>query len=377
MKQLSKQFITLVLCLSLCPSGAVCLAVANGTENDKEIYTSNERETTFEAGLADDLKSLGLFTGVSGTDYALSRVPTRAEAVTMLVRLLGKKDEALAGTWTHPFTDVPAWADKYVGYAYKNGLTKGVSTELYGSTDGATANTYLTFVLRVLGYSDGANGDFTWDSPSALAECCGILPLRVQFDDFRRADVVTISYAALQAKLKNGTQTLAEKLISQGVLDPVQYQNTIDKLIFKNWSKFTRDTQADAIAAIIGRDGFVVKKRIASPPFVCEVILGELNGNPELYLVYSQIAGTGKGTGDGVVVQLPLPMQTEVCAAVPDTLSITSVTKGRSDGLIYTVLFESSLVINEGTEKEKNIHQKGTYTYFVNLNTAEVTLRVE
>lgn len=304
-------------------------------------------------------------------------MPTRAEAVTMLVRLLGKADEALDGTWTHTFTDVPDWADKYVGYSYENGLTKGVSAKLYGSADVVTANTYLTLMLRSLGYSDGPKGDFTWDSPYALAESCGILPPRVQRDDFRRADVVTISYAALQAKLKNEAQTLAEKLISQGAFDPEQYQNTIDKLVFRNWSELTRDTQANAIATITGRDGFVVKRQLSDPPYDCIVIFGELNGNPELYLVYKYIARTGKGNGDGIVVQLPLPMQTEAYAAVPDTLSITSVTKGRSDGLRYTVLFESSLVINEGTETEKTIHQKGTYTYFVNLNTAEVTLHIE
>jgi len=81
---------------------------------------------------ADKLHSLGLFNG-TGTDadgnpmYDLDRAPTRHEAVTMLVRLLGKGDEALAGTWEMPFTDVAEWAKPYVGYAYANGLTSGTS----------------------------------------------------------------------------------------------------------------------------------------------------------------------------------------------------------------------------------------------------------
>ena len=45
----------------------------------------------------------------------------------MLTRLLGAEKTALAGNWKHPFTDVPQWADKYVGWLYQNGLTKGVS----------------------------------------------------------------------------------------------------------------------------------------------------------------------------------------------------------------------------------------------------------
>ena len=62
---------------------------------------------------AETLYGLGLFQG-TGTDaagrpnYDLERAPTRAEAVTMLVRLLGKEDAARAGAWQTPFTDVAA-----------------------------------------------------------------------------------------------------------------------------------------------------------------------------------------------------------------------------------------------------------------------------
>ena len=89
---------------------------------------------------AQTLHELGLFKG-TGTDAAgkpvfdLNRAPTRAEAVTMLVRLLGKEDEALAGDWNTPFIDVADWAKPYVGYAYAYGLTNGTSATTYsGST---------------------------------------------------------------------------------------------------------------------------------------------------------------------------------------------------------------------------------------------------
>ena len=91
---------------------------------------------------AQTLHDLGLFKG-TGTDvsgnpiFDLNRAPTRAEAVTMLVRLLGKEDEALAGDWNTPFTDVADWAKPYVGYAYANGLTAGVS-QTRGKRESAT-----------------------------------------------------------------------------------------------------------------------------------------------------------------------------------------------------------------------------------------------
>ena len=57
---------------------------------------------------ADQLKELGLFQGTN-QGYDLDRAPTRAEAATMLVRLLGKEDAAKEVQYTAPFTDVKGW----------------------------------------------------------------------------------------------------------------------------------------------------------------------------------------------------------------------------------------------------------------------------
>jgi len=91
---------------------------------------ANLENKSLEEKLANDLKQLGLFVGVSEYDFDLKRAPTRLESLAMLVRLLGKEDEAKNSNCSHPFTDVPSWADGYVGYAYENGLTKGVSGTL-------------------------------------------------------------------------------------------------------------------------------------------------------------------------------------------------------------------------------------------------------
>lgn len=91
---------------------------------------------------ADMLYSLGLFRG-TGTDefgapiYALEQTATRHEAVAMLVRLLGKGEEAQKGDWNTPFTDVANWAKPYVGYAYANGLASGTSETTFGGNANA------------------------------------------------------------------------------------------------------------------------------------------------------------------------------------------------------------------------------------------------
>lgn len=177
--------------------------------------------------LAKDLKALGLFHGVSDTDFDLDRAPSRVEAVIMLVRLLGKSGEATKTSWAHPFTDVPAWADNYIGYAYQNGLSYGTSDTTFGTTD-ATAEMYLTFVLRALGYKDGEMGDFLWNNPFSLAEEIGIMPEAVNKINFWRADVALVSYAALNVKMKGSDTTLAAKLISEGVFTAEQFENNYD-----------------------------------------------------------------------------------------------------------------------------------------------------
>lgn len=174
---------------------------------------------------ASALKQLGLFKGVSEDDFDLDRVPTRAEALVMLIRILGQESEALNGTWSHPFTDVASWADKYVGYAYEKGLTKGVSATKLG-TGNADSDMYLTFMLRALGYSD-TSGDFAWNAPDALAKAVGILPDSVDTSNFLRADAAIVSWAALEADLKSGMQQLAKKLMDENVFTGDAYAQAI------------------------------------------------------------------------------------------------------------------------------------------------------
>lgn len=164
---------------------------------------------------ASALKQLGLFKGVSDTDFALNRVPTRTEALVMLIRMLGKESEALGGEWSHPFTDVAPWADKYIGYAFEKGLTKGVSAKQFGSGS-ADMNMYLTYMLRALGYDD-SKGEFAWNAPQTLARAVEILPEGVDRNNFLRADAVLISWAALNADMRGG-YAMAKTLLSQGVI---------------------------------------------------------------------------------------------------------------------------------------------------------------
>jgi len=158
---------------------------------------------------ADTLGDLGLFHGTGlqsdGTvNYALDRAPTRQEAVTMLVRLLGREKEAAGGTWSTPFTDVDGWAAPYVGCAYTAGLTKGTGPDTFGGSRTIRASEYLTLVLRAMGYESGK--DFQWDSAWTLSDALGVTDGRYGANtvSFTRADVALVSRNALAAKTKSG-----------------------------------------------------------------------------------------------------------------------------------------------------------------------------
>ena len=61
---------------------------------------------------AEILHQIGLF---QGTDegFELGKAFTRAEGATMLVRLLGKEEEALSSVKKSGFPDVPDWAEPF------------------------------------------------------------------------------------------------------------------------------------------------------------------------------------------------------------------------------------------------------------------------
>lgn len=178
---------------------------------------------------ANTLYALGLFQG-TGVDsegkpiYDLEVKPNRQVAITMLIRLLGKEEEARTGNFPHPFTDVDPWAGPYVGYAYANGLTNGISSTEFGGKALVSGSQYLTFVLRALGYDDAA-GDFLWSSPTLLTEKIGLTSGGYQESSspFFRGDVVIISERALHQTLKDQDTNLLQYLINANA---VAFENT-------------------------------------------------------------------------------------------------------------------------------------------------------
>lgn len=196
------------------------------------------------------LYDLGLF---KGTDkgFALEKSMTRAEASVMLTRLLGAEKTALAGKWKHPFTDVPQWADKYVGWLYQNGLTKGVSATLYGSQRNVTCGQYCIFLTRAHLDADSYQGTAFVDNDEVR---------QTDEEGFIRGDAVSLSARLLSTNYaKNGDESdrsVAEKLIDDGVFTAEQFKNAA-------WDVLPRDYSND-----YQYDG---KWNLIASPFVCRI----------------------------------------------------------------------------------------------------------
>lgn len=186
--------------------------------------TLNYSNATDYYALASALKSLRLFQG-SGVGYggglSLENRPTRLQAIIMFVRLLGEEEEALSWSGTTPFEDIKpgSLAAQYVGYAYEKGYTNGYTSSQFQPYLKITAQQYTEFLLRALGYSSANVG--TVAGALDRAQASGVLTpgeaAVLRSGTFLRADLVYISYYALEAPLAGGGPTLAETLISKGI----------------------------------------------------------------------------------------------------------------------------------------------------------------
>jgi len=189
--------IRIICCAFLC---ILCLAV--GVRADDSIE------------YAEALNRIGLFRGTE-KGYELDRTTTRAEAITLLVRVLGKEDEAMSKNFEHPFTDSVEWADPYLGYAYQNGIVKGISPTEFGPSNAIDHRQYATLLLRALGYSDDVGGQFRYNDAYEFA--CHKFAIDERGQLFTRGELVRLTYAALNTPLQGSSKTLAKKLISDRV----------------------------------------------------------------------------------------------------------------------------------------------------------------
>lgn len=232
---------------------AVCVGAATAAMLTASAFAANY------TNCADSLHEMGLFQGTQN-GYDLDRTPTRAEAAVMLVRLLGKEDEAKALTYTAPFTDLKGWEKPYVQYLYSNGLANGTNRTTFNPTGKCTAQMYAVFLLRALGYSDTA--DFSYANAIETARERGIYDTGIiNVQNFLRDDAAAASYTVLSVSPKNSEGTLLDQLVSENAITEANaksYQN-----LFSTYAQYR-----EATAGMDALLHYSVNSEFASPAAV-------------------------------------------------------------------------------------------------------------
>lgn len=213
-----KKLVCAALTAGLLASGAGAYRVPNANVTYEMPYCDEEINGDPQAR-AQMLYDLGLFRGTQD-GFELDRVLRRDEAAAMLVRFLGGEEQALAGDWSHPFADVPGWADPYVGYLYGNGLTKGVSADQYGAAQETTTVQYVTFLSRALTGGDAyEQAGILTENELLNMETLREQPIKRGIASYLSVRALTLPYTA------DGTsdETLAQELLDQDVFTREQF----------------------------------------------------------------------------------------------------------------------------------------------------------
>jgi hypothetical protein len=278
---------------------------------------------------ADKLADVGLFQG-TGSGYALDRAPTRAEAATMLVRLLGKETEAQALTYSAPFTDLKDWQKPYVQYLYDNDLTTGVTETTFNPEGTCTAQMYTTFLLRALGYSDAA-GDFTYTGALDYGETIGLVnDANCDTENFLRDHVAAMSLTALDTVTKDYDSRLINQLIADGAIDESKAASLLS--FIENY-----DMYVDEYAATLG------------------------DSTNKFDMTVNASYSVTVGDEDAMEISVPLSIKADMDEANPDTskmavvgtAKMSSASDGESEMELEYYYTDGTMYINAAGQKMK------------------------
>ena len=173
---------------------------------------------------AQTLYDMGLFKGTD-VGFELDKKCNRVQAAVLFIRIVGKESEALNNTKSHPFTDVPEWANAYIGQMYYEGYTKGISESKYGIGD-LTANQFAAFCLRALGYSEQASDWRQFNYNSAFDKMYELNIIKQnEYDSIKSSSVFYRDYAVkliynslFESGRDKQNNILLNKLVNEGAI---------------------------------------------------------------------------------------------------------------------------------------------------------------
>lgn len=156
-------FLALALSLGLIATAATAMAFSDVTD-------ASVSETVSV------LQSMGIVDGYSDGSYHPGDTLTRAQFCKLAILLEGHGDQVTANSYRTLFSDISSshWALGYVNLAYSEGLVAGYGDGRFGPDDSVTAAQAVTILLHILGYENSEIGPFWPEDYLAKAAKLGI-----------------------------------------------------------------------------------------------------------------------------------------------------------------------------------------------------------
>lgn len=206
--------------ISVMLSAVICIGLFAGVAYaDVDAYTDVDE-------MATALNKLNILQGGGNDGYMLDSQLERSQAVTLIIRMLGKErlvqqnaDELRYTKFDDVTSD--AWYAPYVGYGTLNNIVAGDTETTFSPGQYVTEKAFVKMALCALDYEYAV--DFSWSDVYQKAYEVGLLTdvsysTRTQDKtNYMRADAVEVIYRSLNT-FKKGTETkLAIALIDEGV----------------------------------------------------------------------------------------------------------------------------------------------------------------
>lgn len=189
---------------------ALCLGVI--TAASTAFAFSDVTDTTLSQAV-DVLSGMGIVDGYSDGSYHPGDTLTRAQFCKLAVLLEGHGDQAVTSAYRTLFSDLPSshWAAGYVNLAYTEGLVSGYGNGTFGPDDPVTTAQAVTILLHILGYENADIGPFWPEDYMSRAAKLGLTEgvSAVSGDALTRGDAALMLYAVLGRDTAAGTSFLS------------------------------------------------------------------------------------------------------------------------------------------------------------------------
>ncbi len=147
-----KKIFAYFLCMVMCLQGVGALAYED----------LNTIEPSDDVPVVNLISALGVMKGFDDGTFRPDDTLTRAEAAAIMVRLLGKENEALQAETVFDDVSENHWASGYINVAEENKIINGMGDKTFNPDGEVTYHQFVKMLVCILGYEPVAEAHGGW-----------------------------------------------------------------------------------------------------------------------------------------------------------------------------------------------------------------------